>query len=53
MQNFGYYSNIDSTNEIISKYKCNNIKQAIEYFSKLKKIPVNKFIKLYTVTNEL
>jgi len=50
---FGFYASNDSSKEIISKCKAFNIYEAAEHFAKIKNLEVNKFMKLYTVTDEV
>jgi hypothetical protein len=53
MKTYGFFSNVDSSRDIIAKCKSNTLVEAIEYFAKIKNLSVPDFIKLYIVTNEI
>jgi hypothetical protein len=53
MKTYGFYSIADSTREIIAKRKFNTVIDAISHFARMKNLPVEEFVKLYIVTNEV
>jgi len=50
---FGFYASNDSSKEIIAKCKTSDISEAVQHFAKIKNLEINKFMKLYTVTDEV
>lgn len=45
-----YYSLSDSTREPISKGKFDSEESAVEYWSQLKRMPIDDFLKIYQVS---
>lgn len=47
-----FYSKTDSSKEPVLRVKCQSYEDALDYFSKIKKLSKQEFIKLYEITNE-
>jgi len=47
-----FYSKTDSFKEPVLRAKCQSYEDALNYFSKIKKLSKQEFIKLYEITNE-
>lgn len=50
MKNFKFYVTKDQKKEPISTYKTNSIEEAIEYFARIKQMPVSVFLNIFTVS---
>ena len=48
---YKFYSKYDKDKETVGKTEAKNYKEALNYFADLKKLPLDKFNKLYEVTN--
>ena len=51
MKKFGFYYKIGKDKELISKGNFNDYEEAVEYFSAIKKLPVQTFLKIYKVVD--
>ena len=47
-----FYSRNDSKKESIGKVEANSFKEALNYFSGVKKLPSTQFSKLYEISNK-
>ena len=47
-----FYSKTDLFKEPVLRAKCQSYEDALDYFSKIKKLSKQEFIKLYEITNE-
>ncbi len=50
MQNYYFYVTNDEKKEPISHTKASTLEEAIEYFAKIKQMPVNVFLNIFTVS---
>ena len=50
--NYKFYANVDSTKESIDRKEASSLESAISKFAKIKRLPVPKFLKLFTVEED-
>lgn len=49
---FYYYSKIDPKQEPVDKTKCKNYEEALEFFSRMKRLPKKIFLEIYEIINK-
>lgn len=52
MKEYFFYFKNDPKKEPISYYRCNDEKEALEFFSKLKKLDKNVFLKIFIISKK-